>query len=334
MSKKVLVTGGAGYIGSHTVRALRAQGYDPVVFDNLSRGHREAVLDAPIIEGELLEPQTIRAALSGGDFQAVVHFAALTYVGESVSHPSAYYRNNVVGTLNLLDAMREEGVKALIFSSTAAVYGDPQKIPMDEDHPKSPVNPYGQSKLMVERMLADFDTAFGLQYVALRYFNAAGCSLDALIGEDHDPETHLVPRVLQAAAGEIPNVTILGTDYDTPDGTCVRDFIHVEDLAAAHICALRHLLDGGKSLALNLGTSAGNSVREVIDCVGRVTGRKVPVEEGPRRAGDPPFLVADASRAQQSLGWQPQHTELEAIVASSWRWMERGGRYARLKPQV
>ena len=331
MSKKVLVTGGAGYIGSHTVRALKKQGFEPVIFDNLSRGHREAALDAPLIEGDLLEPEAIRSALSGQTFDAVVHFAALTYVGESVSHPHVYYRNNVMGTLNLLDAMREEGVRAFIFSSTAAVYGDPQRIPMDEDHPKSPVNPYGQSKLMVERILADFDSAFDLRYVALRYFNAAGCSLDSQIGEDHDPETHLIPRVLQAAKGEIPNVTILGTDYETPDGTCVRDFVHVEDLAAAHILALRHLLDGGKSLALNLGTSTGNSVREVIDCVGRVTGRKVPLEEGPRRAGDPPFLVADASRAQKELGWKAEHADLEVIVDSAWRWMERGGRYALLK---
>jgi UDP-glucose-4-epimerase GalE len=331
MADKVLVTGGAGYIGSHTVRALRSVGYEPIVFDNLYRGHREAVLDARLIVGDLLNREDLREALRGQDFKAVVHFAAMTYVGESVSHPDVYYRNNVVGTLNLLDAMREEGVPAIIFSSTAATYGNPLTTPMNEDHPQNPVNPYGCSKLMVEHLLRDYDAAFGLRSVALRYFNAAGCSFDGEIGEDHEPETHLIPRVLMAITGEIPKVTILGTDYDTPDGTCVRDFIHVEDLAEAHVLGLKHLLEGGKSTALNLGTSQGYSVREVITCVEKVTGKTVPAEEGPRRAGDPPSLVADARRGSEVLNWKPQHRELEAIVESAWRWQQKGGRYALLR---
>jgi UDP-arabinose 4-epimerase len=327
---RVLVTGGAGYIGSHTARALRAKGFEPVIFDNLSRGHREAALDTPLVEGDLLSPADVESVLEGGGFRAVVHFAALTYVGESVAHPEAYYRNNVVGTLNLLDAMRRAQVHSLIFSSTAAVYGDPVAVPMDEDHPREPVNPYGRSKLMVERILADYEKAHGLRSVALRYFNAAGSSFDAAIGEDHDPETHLIPRVLMALTGEIPKVTVLGTDYDTPDGTCIRDFVHVEDLAEAHVLALGRLLDGGRgAAAFNLGTGRGHSVREVIACAEKVVGRKVPVEEGARRAGDPPALVASAERIRAALGWKPRHPELEAIVASAWRWMERGGRYGK-----
>jgi UDP-glucose-4-epimerase GalE len=325
---KVLVTGGAGYIGSHAVRALRAHGHTPVVFDNLFRGHREALLDVPLIQGDLLEPGAIDAALGSSSFDAVLHFAALTYVGESVGHPDLYYRNNFAGTLQLVEAMRRHRVTRLIFSSTAAVYGDPVSVPIDEDHPLAPVNPYGRSKLMVEWLLRDCDAAYGFRHVALRYFNAAGSSRDGVIGEDHTPETHLIPRVLMAITGEIPEVTILGTDWETPDGTCVRDFIHVEDLAEAHVLALEHLGRGGRSAAWNLGTGQGHSVREVIQSAEKVSGRKVPVVEGDRREGDPAVLVASAERARKELGWQPRIGSLDDIVASAWRWIEKGGRYA------
>jgi UDP-glucose-4-epimerase GalE len=327
---KVLVTGGAGYIGSHTVRALRARGHEPVIFDNLSRGHREAALDTPLVEGELLSLDAISAALRVHRVEAVLHFAALTYVGESVGHPDLYYRNNVAGTLNLLDAMRKQNVKRLIFSSTAAVYGDPVRVPIDEAHPLSPVNPYGRTKLAVEWMLRDFQAAFDLKFAALRYFNAAGSSLDGKIGEDHDPETHLIPRVLMAITGEIPEVTILGTDWNTPDGTCVRDYIHVEDLADAHVLALEHLSRGGASSSWNLGTGTGHSVRDVIRSAEKVSGKKVPAVEGARRAGDPAVLVAAGDKARRELGWTPRHADLDTIVASAWRWLERGGRYAKL----
>jgi UDP-glucose-4-epimerase GalE len=325
---KVLVTGGAGYIGSHAVRALQERGHDPVVFDNLSRGHREAVVDAPLIEGDLLSGDAIALALASTGAEAVLHFAALTYVGESVGHPDLYYRNNVAGTLRLIAAMREHGVDKLIFSSSAAVYGDPIRVPIDEAHPRSPSNPYGRTKLACEWMLEDAGAAFGIRFAALRYFNAAGSSRDGRLGEDHDPETHLIPRVLMAVTGEIPSVTILGTDWDTPDGTCVRDYIHVEDLAEAHVLALERLARGGASGAWNLGTGHGSSVREVIACAEKVTGRGVPAVEGARRTGDPPVLVAAAGRALRDLEWAPRRSGLEEIVASAWAWIRKGGRYA------
>ncbi len=327
---KVLVTGGAGYIGSHVARALRGRGHEPVIFDNLSRGHREAVLDAPLVEGDLLSLDDISGALQAHGAEAVLHFAALTYVGESVGHPDVYYRNNATGTLNLLEALRRNRVGKIIFSSTAAVYGDPVRIPIDEEHPLNPVNPYGRSKLMVEWMLRDFQVAFGMKFAALRYFNAAGSSLDGRIGEDHEPEMHLIPRVLMAITGEIPQVTILGTDWDTPDGTCIRDYIHVEDLADAHVLALDHLARGGASAAWNLGTGKGHSVREVIRSAEKVSGRKVPAVEGARREGDPAVLVAAADRVRHDLGWKPRSPDLDTIVASAWRWIERGGRYGKM----
>jgi UDP-glucose-4-epimerase GalE len=326
---KVLVTGGAGYIGSHTARALAKRGHEPVIFDNLSRGHREAALDATLIEGDILSADDISGALAAHKVEGVLHFGALTYVGESVAHPDAYYRANVTGTLNLLEAMRRHGVSKIIFSSSAATYGEPQKVPMAEDHPQNPVNPYGRTKLIAEWMLRDFDDAFGSRHVALRYFNAAGCSEDGKIGEDHDPETHLIPRVLLAVTGEIPAVTILGTDWNTPDGTCIRDYIHVEDLADAHVLALEHLGGGGASAQWNLGTGSGSSVREVISCVEKVTGKKVPAIEGARRAGDPSVLVAAADKVRRDLGWKPRRSQLEDMVASAWRWVRAGGRYAR-----
>jgi UDP-glucose-4-epimerase GalE len=326
---KVLVTGGAGYIGSHTVRALEARGHEPIVFDNLSRGHGASVLGAPFFQGDLLSPDDLARAFAAERLEAVLHFAALAYVGESVGHPDLYYRNNVTGTINLLDAMKAGGVDKLIFSSTCATYGDPIRLPMDEEHPQSPVNPYGRSKLVIEWVLRDYEAAFGIRHVALRYFNAAGCSSDGRIGEDHDPETHLIPRVLMAVTGEIPQVTVLGNDWDTPDGTCIRDYIHVEDLADAHVLALEHLARGGRSRAWNLGTGKGHSVREVIACAEKVTGKRVPAVDGPRRAGDPARLVAQADRVSKDLGWEPKLAEIERIVLSAWKWMERGGRFPR-----
>jgi len=325
---KVLVTGGAGYIGSHAVLALQAKGHEPIVFDNLSRGHREAVVEAPLIEGDLLSPEDISLALEKHGIEAVLHFAGLTYVGESVGHPDDYYRNNVVGTLHLLEAMRKHRVEKLIFSSTAATYGEPVRVPIDETHPQNPVNPYGRSKLMVEWILRDHEAAFGTRHALLRYFNAAGSSFDGRIGEDHEPETHLIPRVLMAITGEVPQVTILGTDWSTPDGTCVRDYIHVEDLADAHVLALEHLRKGGPSSAWNLGTGKGHSVREVLLAAEKVSGKKVPVIEGARRAGDPAVLVASSEKAHRELGWKPNHPLLEEIVASAWKWAARGRRYS------
>ncbi len=324
---KILVTGGAGYIGSHTVRVLRLRGHEPVIFDNLTRGHREAALDAPLIVGDLLSLDDLTGALRTTGSEAVLHFAAFTYVGESVGHPDVYYRNNTAGTMNLLEAMRKHKVSKLVFSSTAAVYGDPIRTPIDESHPQSPVNPYGRSKLMVEWMLRDHQVAFGLGFAALRYFNAAGASLDGRIGEDHDPETHLIPRVLMSITGEIPEVTILGTDWETPDGTCIRDYIHVEDLAQAHVLALEHLGRGGASNAWNLGTGKGHSVKEVIQSAERVSHRKVPTVSGARRAGDPGVLVASSDKIRKDLGWKPEHADLDSIVGSAWRWIEKGGRY-------
>lgn len=329
---KVLVTGGAGYVGSHTVRALIAHGHEPVVFDNLSRGHRAAVGNARLFQGDLLRPEDLLRAFSLVRFEAVLHFAALAYVGESTERPDAYYRNNVCGTLNLLDAMRAADVRMIVFSSSCATYGEPSTVPMAEDHPQRPLNPYGRTKLVCEWLLRDHDAAFGIRHVALRYFNAAGCSSDASIGEDHDPEPHLIPRTLMAAAGRIAEVRIFGTDWNTPDGTCIRDYIHVEDLAEAHVLALEHLQKGGPSRAWNLGTGVGHSVREVIACAEKVTGKQVPAKEGPRRPGDAAALVADATAVQRELGWKPRHWELEDIVRSAWRWMQKGGRYADLPP--
>ena len=327
---KVLVTGGAGYVGSHALRALRSRGHDAVVFDNLSRGHREAVLDATLVEGDLLDPEDLERAFADRGIEAVLHFAALAYVGESVEKPDLYYRNNAIGTMNLLDAMRRHATRTLIFSSTCATYGDRVLPRLEESQPQNPVNPYGRSKLFVEWLLRDYEAAYGLRCVALRYFNAAGCSLDGLIGEDHDPEPHLIPRVLLAIRGEIPRITVLGTDWDTPDGTCIRDYIHVEDLAEAHVLALEYLADGGPSTAWNLGTGRGHSVREVIACAEKVTGRRVPWVEGPRRPGDPAILVAGVDKATRELGWKPRHSDLETIIATAWKWMERRERRERL----
>jgi UDP-arabinose 4-epimerase len=317
---RVLVTGGAGYIGSHTAKALAKSGHEPVTLDNLSSGHRWALKWGGFVEGDLANPQLLPKTIGDERIEAVMHFAANIAVGESVQDPKKYFWNNVVNTLRLLDAMVDARVKLIVFSSSAAVYGDPQKVPIPEDHPTRPVNPYGDTKLMMERALQWYGNAYGLRWVALRYFNAAGADPEGELGEEHDPETHLIPLVILAALGRLPCVEIYGTDYPTPDGTAIRDYIHITDLAEAHLLALDYLTHGGKSQALNLGTAQGHSVREVINAVGRISPRPVPVREGPRRAGDSPILVADANQAGKVLGWKPRHPELQAIVESAWNW--------------
>ena len=319
----ILIVGGAGYIGSHTAKLVAASGRRPVVFDNLVYGHRAAVKWGPLVEGDLAEPEAIRRALTEHAVEAVIHFAAYAYVGESMSDPGKYFRNNVAGTINLLDAMVAVGVRDLVFSSTCATYGEPREVPISEAHPQNPVNAYGETKLAVERMLRWYGQAHGLRYAALRYFNAAGADPDGDVGEEHDPETHLIPLAIAAAYGRGGPLSIFGTDYPTPDGTAVRDYIHVADLAEAHLLALAALAEGTSSLHLNLGTGRGSSVREVITSVEKATGRAVPVREVGRRAGDPPVLVADARQAGERLGWKPRHPELDTIVSHAVRWHAR-----------
>lgn len=321
----VLVTGGAGYIGSHACKALARAGYLPVVYDDLRRGHDWAVRWGPLEQGDVLDRARLDAVIAQYKPAAVMHFAGYAYVNESVSDPGMYYRNNTVASLNLLEAMRGSSVRRIIFSSTCATYGDPETLPIKEDAPQRPINPYGASKLMTERMIADFASAHGLGWVALRYFNVAGADPDCEIGEAHDPEPHIIPLVLDAAAGARPHISIYGVDYPTPDGTCVRDYIHVSDLADAHVLALRSLEGGGRSGAYNLGNNAGYSIREVIASVERVTGLRVPVVEGPRRAGDPPALVGDGGRAVAALGWTPRFPALDDIVRTAWAWRQKGG---------
>jgi UDP-arabinose 4-epimerase len=319
MNKTVLVTGGAGYIGSHTCKALAAAGYTPVTYDNLSRGYRSVVKWGPLEVGDLLDTESIREVIKQYRPVAALHFAAFAYVGESVQNPAIYYRNNVVGTLNLMDALQAASINHLVLSSTCATYGIPQTSLINEQHPQAPITPYGRSKLMIEQMLADYEEAYGFHYAVLRYFNAAGADPEGQIGELHEPETHLIPLTIEASQGGAP-LKIFGADYDTPDGTAVRDYIHVCDLATAHVAALQHLLERDASLVVNLGTGRGYSVREIIAAVEAVAGNPVACEVHPRRAGDPPSLVADVSYALARLGWQPQHSKLKEIVATAWRW--------------
>jgi UDP-glucose-4-epimerase GalE len=313
------VTGGAGYIGSHAAKALQRAGYQVVVFDNLLAGHREAVKFGDWVEGDITDVTAVRRALSKYNVMAVMHFAALLDVGESVRSPASYYRNNVVGALSVLEAMVAERVGVFVFSSTAATYGEPLETPIAETHPQQPINSYGETKLVVERALVHFGRAYGLRSIALRYFNAAGADPDGQIGEDHSPEIHLIPRAIQAAVGG-PGLQVFGDDYPTPDGTCLRDYIHVSDLAEAHVKALQSLVANGKSGAYNLGTGQPHSVREVIATVERVTGRTVPWTLGPRRAGDPAVLYAAPNKAQTELSWTPRFPGLEAIVGTAWEW--------------
>ena len=320
MTVNVLVTGGAGYIGSHACKALALAGYRPVAIDNLSTGHRWAAKWGPLIEGDLADSDLLLDAMRSHRIEAVLHFAASAYVGESMTDPAKYFRNNVGNTLNLLETMRTAGVARMVFSSTCSTYGIPETVPIGEDHPQHPVNPYGESKLMVERMLAWMGRAHGLQWMSLRYFNAAGADPDGEIGEDHNPETHLIPLAIETAMGRRPELSIFGTDYATPDGTAVRDYIHVSDLAQAHVLALQYLESGGASAALNLGTGIGYSVREVVAAVEGVGGLPVAVRYAPRRAGDPPALFAAAQHARELLGWAPSHSSLREIVDTAWRW--------------
>jgi UDP-arabinose 4-epimerase len=320
---RVLVTGGAGYIGSHTAKCLAASGHEPVTFDDLSQGHEWAVKWGPLERGSLADTARLAEVFATRRVNAVMHFAAHALVGESIANPAKYFRNNTVGTLNLLDAMRTAGVSTLVFSSTCATYGNPVRVPIDESHQHVPVNPYGESKLMGERLLRWYGEIYGLRWIALRYFNAAGADPDGEIGEDHDPESHLIPLVIGAARGTRPPVQIFGTDYPTPDGTAVRDYVHVMDLADAHVRALECLEAGAAGQAINLGTGTGHSVREVVAAVTRVGQRPVPVIESPRRAGDPPELVAARSRAREVLGWTCRYASLDTIVRHAWAWHER-----------
>ncbi len=315
----ILVTGGAGYIGSHTVRALLARGHQVVVLDNLSFGHRQAVPAERLVVGDLNDAALVNRLLAERKIEAVVHFAAFAFVGESVTNPAKYYANNFLNSLTLLDACREQGVQKFVFSSTCATYGTPTRVPIDENEKQLPINPYGNTKLAFERALADYAGAYPFGYCALRYFNAAGASPDGTIGEDHDPETHLIPLVFQAAMGQRSHLEIFGTDYPTPDGTCIRDYIHVDDLAEAHILALDRLAPGVQ-LKFNVGLGRGFSVREVIRTAEEVSGLKVPVKESPRRAGDPSELVANADKIRRELGWAPKYSDLRSIVTTAWNW--------------
>jgi len=321
--KAVLVVGGAGYIGSHTCMAIAAHGLTPVCFDNLISGHRELVKWGPLVVGDLADRVALRKAFEDYPIDSVMHFAAHAYVGESVTNPARYYQNNVANTLGLLDCMRAANVNSIVFSSTCATYGVPTSVPIAEDHPQAPINPYGWSKLMVEQILKDYEHAYGLRHAVLRYFNAAGADPEGKTGEWHEPETHLIPLVLDVALGKLPAITVFGDDYPTPDGTCIRDYIHVTDLAAAHMLALDRLLATGNSLICNLGNGRGFSVREVIAGATRVTGMPINTVISSRREGDPAILVGDAGTAKAILGWTPHFDSIDAILATAWAWQQK-----------
>lgn len=319
----ILICGGAGYIGSHINKLLAHEGYETIVFDNLVYGHKEAVKWGKFVQGDLKNTSDIEAVFQTCPIEAVFHFAAYAYVGESVQEPEKYYYNNVACTLNLLQVMRRHGCNKIIFSSTCATYGEPKRVPITEDMPQNPVNPYGFTKFAVERIFKDYGRAYGLKYVALRYFNAAGADPEGEIGENHNPETHIIPLVLDAASGKRPDIKVFGTDYPTPDGSCVRDYIHVTDLAQAHLRALQYLENGGKSDFFNLGNEKGTSVLEIIDAVKRVTGKEFTVVSAPRREGDPPVLVGSSEKAKRVLGWEPQYADIDIIVEHAWKWHEK-----------
>ncbi|MSP88371.1 MAG: UDP-glucose 4-epimerase GalE [Alphaproteobacteria bacterium] len=327
--RRILVTGGAGYIGSHACKALAKAGFTPIAYDNLCAGHREAVQWGPLFEADLADRARLLQVLRTEKIAAVMHFAAFAYVGVSVRDPATYFQNNVVNTLGLLDCMREAGVNTIVFSSTCATYGTPDRVPIDETQAQRPINPYGESKLFVERALHWYGGAYGLRWAALRYFNAAGADPDGAIGEDHEPETHLIPLAIQAALGQRAGLDVFGTDCPTPDGTAIRDYIHVNDLADAHVLALGKLMAGTAALQLNLGTGRGHSVRAVIEAVERITGQRVAQRLSPRRAGDPAELVADARRANETLGWRPALSDLDTIVRTAAAWHGRAAQPRR-----
>ena len=330
----VLVTGGAGYIGSHTCKELAKAGYIPVTIDNLVYGHRAAVRWGPFIEGDLADEELLRQVMLDYNVQAVMHFAAYAYVGESMQTPGKYFRNNITNTLNLLNAMVYSGVDKIVFSSSCAIYGMPKSMPIDENHPQQPVNPYGESKLFVEKALRWYDNAHSIRYLSLRYFNAAGADLDGEIGEDHTPETHLIPLAIQAALAQREQIQIFGTDYDTSDGTAVRDYIHVTDLASAHVKAIDRLATGENSIFLNLGTGKGHSVREVIKMVEEVSGNRINANEVSRRAGDPPVLVAQCGLANNLLCWEPECSDLRSIITSALSWHQKDQTFFQSVPET
>ena len=316
----ILVTGGAGYVGAHTCKALAGAGYTPIVFDNLTTGHRSFVRWGPLIEGDIRDQAALLRTIRSYSIEAVLHFAACAYVGESVTDPQKYYDNNVAGSLSLLKAMLEAGCANIVFSSSCSIYGEPDRVPIRENAPKNPLSPYGASKLMVERMLSDYGRAYGLKPIALRYFNAAGADPGGEVGELRDPETHLIPRAMMAIQGHVSDFAVFGGDYPTPDGTAIRDYIHVSDLAEAHVVALRRLLDGQPGGAFNLGTGLGASVKEVLEAITAIAGHAVSVSDGPRRPGDPAELIADPSLGRAELGWRPQRSDLNTIISTAWAW--------------
>jgi UDP-glucose 4-epimerase len=323
MAKNILIVGGAGYIGSHINKALNKIGYNTIVFDNFSTGHRDFVKWGKLIEGDLSDYDLLCRVMKENDIDCVMHFAAFAYVGESVSNPKKYYINNVQNTITLLNAMIECKVDKFIFSSSCAVFGEPKELPITEETPKAPINPYGKTKLMVENILEDYSTAYGLKYIALRYFNAAGADPDIEVGEDHTPETHLIPLVLDAAIGKRPEITVFGDDYNTPDGTCVRDYIHVNDLADAHIKAYEYLINGGESDAFNLGNGIGYSINDIIETSRKVTGKEITVKQGERRPGDPPSLYSSSAKIKRLLNWEPKFNNIDQIISTAWEWHKK-----------
>jgi len=323
MKGRILITGGAGYIGSHANLQLVSRGYETIILDNLVYGHRELVKDGEFLLGDTGDRELLELLFRNYRIDAVMHFAAFAYVGESVTSPALYYHNNVVNTLTLLEAMRTANVDKIVFSSTCATYGNPLATPITEEHPQQPINPYGRSKLMIEQILEDYSRVYGLRYVSLRYFNAAGADPQTRVGELHEPETHLIPLALEAAIDPSRSLSIFGTNYDTPDGTCIRDYIHVSDLASAHDLALQYLMDGGASDVFNLGNGQGFSVKDVIDCAQKITGKGLQVIQADRRPGDPPKLVGSAEKARATLGWNPQYEDLDVMVETAWKWLSK-----------
>ena len=319
----ILITGGAGYIGSHCCKELSKKGFQPITIDNLVYGHENFVRWGEFFQGDVGSAADLKKCLAQYKIDAVMHFAAYAYVGESVENPIKYYENNLRNTIQLLHAVLDHNIKYFVFSSTCATYGHPQKTPIDEDHPLDPINPYGKTKRMIEEMLQDYQNAYGLKYINLRYFNAAGADPDAEVGEDHDPETHLIPLVLDAAMGKRDAIKVFGTDYETPDGTCVRDYIHVTDLAQAHILALQRLIDGAGSSSYNLGNGRGYSVLEVIERARQISGKNITVENSDRRPGDPPVLIASNAKAIKELGWQPRYADIDDIIGTAWEWHQK-----------